>query len=58
MTHLPYVIGAYAVFVLILLWDLLAVRRQRRTAQRRAQMEQHRLRERHNTPAIDNTLIG
>ena len=26
MSYLPYVIGAYAVFVLVLLWDFLAPR--------------------------------
>ncbi|MFG1448526.1 heme exporter protein CcmD [Xylella fastidiosa] len=47
MTHLPYVTGAYAVFILILLWDWLAARRQLHTAQH--------LHKRRNTPAIDNT---
>ncbi|HHW4679846.1 MAG TPA: heme exporter protein CcmD [Xylella sp.] len=58
MTHLPYVAGAYAVFVLILLWDWLAARRQLRAAQRLVQMQEHRLRERRNMPAIDNTRTG
>ncbi|QJP50922.1 heme exporter protein CcmD [Xylella fastidiosa subsp. multiplex] len=51
MTHLPYVTDAYAVFILILLWDWLAARRQLHTAQRLAQ----HLHKRRNTPAIDNT---
>ncbi|EGO82357.1 hypothetical protein XFEB_00795 [Xylella fastidiosa EB92.1] len=51
MTHLPYVTGAYAVFILILLWDWLAARRQLHTAQRLAQ-HLHKCR---NTPAINNT---
>ena len=43
MSYLPYVIGAYAVFVLVLLWDFLAprlqVRRQLRAARLRARRE-------------------
>ena len=40
MSYLPYVIGAYAAFVLVFLWDFLAprlqVRRQLRAARLRA----------------------
>ncbi|WP_374011789.1 heme exporter protein CcmD [Pseudoxanthomonas koreensis] len=43
MSYLPYVIGAYAVFVLVVLWDFLAprlqVRRELRAALLRARRE-------------------
>ncbi|WP_028919021.1 heme exporter protein CcmD [Pseudoxanthomonas suwonensis] len=43
MSYLPYVIGAYAVFALVFLWDFLAprlqVRRELRAARLRARRE-------------------
>jgi heme exporter protein D len=43
VSYLPYVIGAYAVFVLVLLWDFLAprlqLRRELRAVRLRAQRE-------------------
>ena len=43
MSYLPYVIGAYAVFVAVFLWDFLVprlqVRRQLRAARLRARRE-------------------
>ena len=43
MSYLPYVVGAYAVFAAVLLWDLLAprleIRRQLRAARLRAARE-------------------
>ncbi|PPU76777.1 MULTISPECIES: heme exporter protein CcmD [Xanthomonas] len=54
MSYLPYVIAAYAVFVLVLLWDLIAghwqVRRALKTTQAR------RLRERKRTLPSDAEL--
>ncbi len=43
MNYLPYVIGAYAVFALVLLWDVIApqlqIRRALRAARRRKARE-------------------
>jgi len=43
VSYLPYVIGAYAVFALVLLWDFLAprlqIRRELRAARLRAARE-------------------
>ena len=43
MNYLPYVIGAYAVFALVMLWDFLAprlqIRRELRSARLRAARE-------------------
>ncbi|MGH8039017.1 MAG: heme exporter protein CcmD [Stenotrophomonas sp.] len=43
MSYLPYVIGAYSVFVLALLWDFLAprvlLRRELRAVRQRAQRQ-------------------
>ena len=36
MSYLPYLVAAYALFVLVLLWDWLAARRQLRQALRQA----------------------
>ncbi|MFC7521443.1 heme exporter protein CcmD [Xanthomonas populi] len=55
MTYLPYVIAAYAVFVLVLLWDLLAGRWQVRRALKIAQAR--RLRERKRAVPTDVELI-
>jgi heme exporter protein D len=49
VSYLPYVIGAYAVFVLVLLWDFLAPRLQLRRQLRAVRLRA--LRER--TPAGD-----
>ncbi|AOD14831.1 heme exporter protein CcmD [Xanthomonas fragariae] len=55
MNYLPYVIAAYAVFVLVLLWDLIAGRWQVRRALKMAQA--HRLRERKPAVPTDAELI-
>ncbi|MBB3825740.1 MULTISPECIES: heme exporter protein CcmD [Xanthomonas] len=54
MSYLPYVIAAYAVFVLVLLWDLIAGRWQVRRALRVAQAR--RLRERKRVLPSDAEL--
>ena len=38
MTYLPYLVAAYAVFVLVLLWDFLAPRLQLRRELRAARL--------------------
>ncbi|KAF1693715.1 heme exporter protein CcmD [Pseudoxanthomonas koreensis] len=38
MSYLPYVIGAYAVFALVMLWDFLAPRLQLRRELRAARL--------------------
>ncbi|MDM7554745.1 heme exporter protein CcmD [Xanthomonas fragariae] len=55
MNYLPYVIAAYAVFMLVLLWDLIAGRWQVRRALKMAQA--HRLRERKPAVPTDAELI-
>ncbi len=55
MSYLPYVIAAYAVFVLVLLWDLIAGRWQVRRALKTAQAR--RLRERKRAVPGDAELI-
>lgn len=55
MSYLPYVIAAYAVFVLVLLWDLIAGRWQVRRALKTAQAR--RLRERKRAVPSDAELI-
>ncbi len=55
MNYLPYVIGAYAVFVLVLLWDLLAARWQIRRAL--SQARAHKRRPRGRTVATDTELV-
>ncbi|MFW9439283.1 heme exporter protein CcmD [Xanthomonas prunicola] len=55
MNYLPYVIAAYAVFVLVLLWDLIAGRWQVRRALKTAQAR--RLRERKRAVPSDAELI-
>ncbi|MFK3649741.1 heme exporter protein CcmD [Lysobacter enzymogenes] len=46
MTHLPYIVGAYAVFAVVLGWDYLAtalrIRRELRLARQRAERAQAR----------------
>ncbi|HET6397874.1 MAG TPA: heme exporter protein CcmD [Pseudoxanthomonas sp.] len=42
MTYLPYVIGAYAVFAAVLLWDFLAPRLQLRRELRAARLRARR----------------
>ncbi|WP_333629608.1 heme exporter protein CcmD, partial [Stenotrophomonas cyclobalanopsidis] len=42
MTHLPFVIGAYAVFVLVLLADAIGSWLRLRAARRQAQSRQQR----------------
>lgn len=54
MSYLPYVIAAYAVFVLVLLWDLIAGRWQVRRALKVAQAR--RLRERKRVLPSDAEL--
>ncbi|KAF1689199.1 heme exporter protein CcmD [Pseudoxanthomonas taiwanensis] len=44
MTYLPYVIGAYAVFAVVLLWDFLAPRLQLRRELRAARLRAARAR--------------
>ncbi|MBD9369099.1 heme exporter protein CcmD [Xanthomonas sp. XNM01] len=44
MSYLPYVIGAYAVFVVVLLWDFLAPRLQIRRELRAARLRARRAR--------------
>ena len=56
MTYLDYVIGAYAVFALVLAWDFLAPRLQVRRELRAARLRAARLRaaretRRHAAPA-------
>ena len=56
MTYLEYVIGAYAVFALVLAWDFLAPRLQVRRELRAARLRAARLRaaretRRHAAPA-------
>jgi len=55
MTYLPYVIAAYAVFVLVLLWDLIAGRWQVRGALKTAKAR--RPRERKGAVPSDTELI-
>lgn len=55
MSYLPYVIAAYAVFVLVLLWDLIAGRWQLRRALKAAQAR--RLRERKRAVPSDAELV-
>ena len=55
MTYLGYVVAAYAVFVLVLLWDLIAGRWQLRRALKVAQAR--RLRERKRAVPSDAELI-
>ncbi|PKV12120.1 heme exporter protein CcmD [Xanthomonas prunicola] len=55
MNYLAYVIAAYAVFVLVLLWDLIAGRLQVRRALKTAQAR--RLRERKRAMPSDAELI-
>ncbi|CAD0324835.1 MULTISPECIES: heme exporter protein CcmD [Xanthomonas] len=56
MSYLPYVIAAYAVFVLVLLWDLIAGRWQVRRALKIAQARRLRERKRAAVPT-DAELI-
>ena len=42
MTHLPFVIGAYAVFVAVLAWDYISARLQIRRALRAARQRAQR----------------
>lgn len=42
MSYLPYVIGAYAVFVLVLAWDFVAPRLQLRRELRAARLRARR----------------
>ena len=55
MNYLPYVIGAYAVFVIAFLWDFLApclqVRRELRAVRLRAQRERKPAGDKH--PAVE-----
>lgn len=51
MTHLPFIIGAYAVFVLVLAADALGSRLRLRAARRQALQRQHRQRARTGAPA-------
>ncbi|MDG2524412.1 heme exporter protein CcmD [Stenotrophomonas sp. HITSZ_GD] len=44
MSYLGYVIAAYAVFVIVLLWDVLSARLQVRRALRQARARQQRQR--------------
>ncbi|MFI8716979.1 heme exporter protein CcmD [Stenotrophomonas sp. NPDC077464] len=46
MTHVPFIIGAYAVFVLVLAADLLGSRLRLRAAKRQALQRQQRQRAR------------
>jgi len=51
MTHLPYLIGAFSVFVLVLAADALGSWLRLRSARRLALRRQERLRARDTTPA-------
>lgn len=55
MSYLPYVIAAYAVFVLVLGWDWLASRRQLKRALRQALAR--RQRQRGKPAASDAELV-
>ena len=52
MSYLPYVIGAYAVFALVFLWDFLAPRLQIRRELRAARLRSTRERKPAN-PAVE-----
>ncbi|WP_078059667.1 heme exporter protein CcmD [Xanthomonas massiliensis] len=56
MSYLPYLVGAYAVFVLVLGWDFLAGRRQVRRALLAARQRARRPRGRPAAPA-DSELV-
>ena len=51
MTYLEYVIGAFAVFALVLAWDFLAPRLQVRRELRAARLRAARETRRHAAPA-------
>jgi len=58
MSYLGYVIAAYAVFVGVLLWDVLAARWQVRRALRQARARRQRQRDRAGAgPAADAELL-
>ncbi|MFT4247607.1 MAG: heme exporter protein CcmD [Pseudomonas sp.] len=56
MSYLPYVIAAYAVFVLVLAWDFLAARWQVRRALRMARTR--RARPRGKPAAVQDTELA
>ena len=56
MTYLEYVIGAYAVFALVLAWDFLAPRLQVRRELRAARLRAARETRRHAAPAANTDL--
>ena len=56
MTHLPFVIGAYAVFVLVLLADAIGSWLRLRTARRQAQSRQQRQQARQSAQQAVPTL--
>ncbi|ADV27117.1 heme exporter protein CcmD [Pseudoxanthomonas suwonensis 11-1] len=56
MSYLPYVIGAYAVFVAVFLWDFLAPRLQVRRQLRAARLRARRDRKPSGRPATDVEL--
>jgi heme exporter protein D len=55
MSYLGYVIAAYAVFVIVLLWDVLAARWQVRRALRQASARRQRQRTR--ASSADTELV-
>lgn len=56
MSYLPYVIGAYAVFVAVLAWDFVSTRLQIRRALRAARQRGGRVRGRRPAPT-DTELV-
>ena len=56
MSYLPYVIGAYAVFVAVFLWDFLAPRLQVRRQLPAARLRARRERKPSGRPAADVEL--
>ncbi len=60
MTHLPYLIGAYAVFAVVLGWDYLStrlqIRRELRLARQRAQRAHARPASRDDASNASNEL--
>ncbi|MCD7097291.1 heme exporter protein CcmD [Stenotrophomonas sp. MMGLT7] len=56
MSYLPYVIGAYAVFVAVLAWDFVSTRLQIRRALRAARQRGRRVRGRRPAPT-DTELV-
>lgn len=54
MSYLPYVVAAYAVFVLVLAWEFVAARGQLRRVLRQARARPRRAR---GKPAADAELV-